>query len=231
KKMAASRNMRLATEDEVIQAMFYLELTGPRAVINTGEFVYPVGGNFFVDQGEMIEPGLNRGISGDNDGFYYIDVKPEPGVIIDPIPALPNNRKPDFEIVIINNAWLKKALQKSNTTDVIIGDGDHWKIIYKDSFVKKGMVRIQHVKTGLYLMSIYSYNNPIPRIELGRPVNDYTFMLLGNYGLWTIEEMVTYPGYLAIKNEEGLFLNPEGGILQVTNIQSNWFSPAWQLIN
>ncbi|MFP2994772.1 hypothetical protein ABN763_02630 [Spongiivirga sp. MCCC 1A20706] len=235
KKMAASRNMRLATEAEVYEALFYLNLNGPRGYISNGQFVLPLT-MMFADRGRSIPAGVNKGITGTNDGFYYVDIKPELGVNYSPIAALPNDRKPDYENVTIKNVAYNSCLQNTGPNsiglNVLLNNIATWKVLYKSEYISQGKIRIQHLSSGQYLMALYDSDNVQPNVGLGRPVNDPTFMLMGNYGFWILEEIPNDERHVYIKTEAGLYLDyhdMQKG-LQLVSKDPNSTSQRWELM-
>ncbi len=238
-KMAASRNMRLATAEELAEAWFHLLLEGEAGMIADGSVAWPRHNiketpvNFDLT---TIPVGLNFDMEDSSQGFYYVDIEPVPGQTLTPVEPIDNTPVVEEEIKQIKNVWLKSFVQVNAENEVLLnapvhGLGDDWKIVKHEdnSSVQKGYVRLYNKKARKYLM--YDANSP-NNLKIGVPVNDPFFLMLGNYGFW---ELVKYNTEDPESNTYYIkankyYLHTEGGQLQAGEIQAGWQSPLWELL-
>ncbi|MFK7907439.1 MAG: hypothetical protein AB8B69_20050, partial [Chitinophagales bacterium] len=228
-KFAYSNNWRLATEAEVLRALFYLQKSGSRGMIADGSFVMPVTSTFTDSKGKTYKIGLNKNIGGTNDGFYYVKNQPTSGRK-PAVPLLQSNRQPNSQIVQFQNAWLNKSIQADRNGNVLLGeaqadDEKNWRIIY----VMEGRARIQHVASGKYLLAKYnSADKKTTRLVL-ESLQEPASYPIAHFGAWVIERTGTTSNWYRIKTEDGLYLHTQNQSLQLSPIESNWFSPTWAI--
>lgn len=229
KQFAYSNNWRLATEAEVLRAMFYLQKSGPRGMIADGSFVMPITSTFTDSKGKTYKTGLNKNIGGTNDGFYYVKIQPTPGRK-PAVQFLPNNRQPNSQIVQFQNAWLNKSIQADRNGNLLLGktqaeDERNWRIIH----VMEGRARIQHIASGKYLLAKYnSVDKKTTRLVL-EPLQEPASYPIADFGAWIIERTGNTSNWYRIKTEDGLYLHAQNQNLQLSPIDPNWFSPTWAI--
>ncbi|MEZ4887784.1 MAG: hypothetical protein R3E32_23845 [Chitinophagales bacterium] len=229
KKIAQSNDWRLATEAEVLRAMFYLQKSGPRGMTADGSFVMPVTQTFTDSKGKTYKTGLNKNIEGTNDGFYYVKLNPTPGRK-PAVEFLKSNRQPNSEIVEFQNAWLKSFIQADKNGNLALsqtkaGNESDWKIIY----IMEGRVRLQHVASGRYLLAKYNSVDKKNTHLVFEPLKEPASYPIAHYGSWIIEKTGDKPNWYRIKTDDGLYLHTQDVKLQLSTIEPNWFSPTWML--
>ncbi len=229
KQFAYSNNWRLATEAEVLRAMFYLQKSGSRGMIADGSFVMPVTHTFTDSKGKTYKMGLNKNIGGTNDGFYYVKTQPTPGRK-PAVQFLPSNRQPNSQIAQFQNAWLNQSIQANRNGNVLLGqtqaeDEKNWRIIH----VMEGRARIQHVASGKYLLAKYnSTDKKTSRLVL-ESLKEPASYPIAHFGAWVIERTGNTSNWYRIKTEDGLYLHTQNRKLQLSPIEPNWFSPTWAI--